>query len=106
MGDLIDLDAFRSKKEEEAEEQDTPEVNYMRILLDQLLSSLGGLGSGSIMVVPLSASDTDFTYYSAESGYNTNGYYEEERWEPEEGESEGRDDDDNIRTFPPQDDDS
>jgi len=101
MGDLIDLDAFRSKKEEEAEEQGTPEINYMRILLDQLLSSLGSLASGSIMVVPLSASDTDYTYYSAESGYNTDGYYEEEKWELEEPE-----DADNIRTFPPRDDDA
>ena len=108
MGDLVDLDAFRAKKEaEEAdakEEQDTQEVNYMRTLLDQLLASLGGLASGSIMVVPLSSSDTDFTYYSSESGYNTDGYYEEERWELDSYSEEWYEND-NIRPFPPGEDD-
>tara|TARA_R110000787_G_scaffold6626_2_gene22974 strand:+ start:640 stop:1008 length:369 start_codon:yes stop_codon:yes gene_type:complete len=102
MGDLIDLDAFRKKQEEEAKAiaaeaalikaeeaaaEEQADIDYMQDVLSEILGSLGKVLSGSM--IEYTTPDGNFpgsTNYSSgdyalgahyhEAGYNEDGYYE------------------------------
>lgn len=97
MGELVDLNKFRTEKaeedrlkaeaetikaEEEAKEEQQAEIDYMKAVLDTLLESLGGaMGLSSSLntdmgYYPMTDDDYFTSYYTAESGYNEDGYYE------------------------------
>ncbi len=84
MGDLVDLDAYRIKKQKELEEKqkaeqeekDLEEIQHMRYLLNTIIENLGNPHqTGSLFYVPMS-DDEYFNHYQSESGYNKDGYYE------------------------------
>ena len=84
MGDLVDLKAFREQKEKEAEEkariekeeEELEKIEYMQSMLGSIIQQLGDpRKTGSLFYVPMSDDDY-FNYYTFESGYNDDGYYE------------------------------
>ena len=87
---VVDLAAFREQKlreeEEKArlekEEKDLEEIESMRYLLSNIMQQLGDPSkTGTLFYVPLPLTDDDYnSYYSLESGYNDEGYYES-TWE-------------------------
>ena len=88
MGDLVDLEAYRAKKQKELEEKekaeqeerDREEIEYMRIVLVNLMEQLGDpTKTGSLFYAPMTDDDY-YNHYSFESGYNNEGYYES-TWE-------------------------
>ncbi len=85
---VVDLAAFRKQKEDEEaeklrleqEEKDHEEIEYMRYLLGNIMDQLGDpTRTGSLFYVPMSDDDYN-SYYTFESGYNDEGYYES-TWE-------------------------
>tara|TARA_A100001015_G_scaffold321619_1_gene453482 strand:+ start:5523 stop:5846 length:324 start_codon:yes stop_codon:yes gene_type:complete len=99
---VVDLAAFRKqKKEEEAEkerlakeQEQLEDIEYMRYLLGNIMENLGDpTKTGSLFYVPMS--DGEFnSYYTFESGYNDEGYYES-TWEWD-GFANPEDDDEDI----------
>ena len=97
---VVDLAAFRKQKEEEEAEklrlekrqQDEEDIEYMRYLLGSIMENIGDpTKTGTMFYVPMS--DEEFnSYYTFESGYNDEGYYES-TWEWE-GFSDPEDEDD------------
>ena len=85
---VVDLAAFFKQKEEdeaeklrlEQEAEELEEVEYMRYLLGNIMEQLGDpTKTGSLFYNPIS--DYDFNnYFTFESGYNEDGYYES-TWE-------------------------
>ena len=85
---VVDLAAFRKQKEEEEAEKERllkereqlEDIEYMRYLLGNIIENLGDpTKTGSLFYVPMS--DGEFnSYYTFESGYNDEGYYES-TWE-------------------------
>ncbi len=81
MGDLVDLEAYRAKKQKELEEKekaeqeerDREEIEYMRIVLVNIMEQLGNPEqTGSIFYVPMTDDDY-FSQYQFDSGYDDNG---------------------------------
>ena len=98
---VVDLAAFRKQKEDEEaekqrlkkEKQDADDIEYMRYLLGSIMENIGDpTKTGTMLYVPMS--DEEFnSYYTFESGYNDEGYYESTwEWEgfayPEDEEEE------------------
>jgi hypothetical protein len=98
---VVDLAAFRKQKEEEEaeklrlekEKQDADDIEYMRYLLGSIMENIGDpTKTGTMFYIPMS--DEEFnSYYTFESGYNDEGYYESTwEWEgfayPEDEEEE------------------
>tara|TARA_B100000131_G_scaffold317664_2_gene360085 strand:- start:377 stop:730 length:354 start_codon:yes stop_codon:yes gene_type:complete len=100
MGDLVDLDAFRKKRETEErekaeaeakaqEEQDQAEIEYMQDLLHRIMTNLSDVFTGSMIQYTTldqyptdswSSDDYTFNTYYHEAGYDEDGYYEKS-WE-------------------------
>ena len=64
----------------EKEKQDADDIEYMRYLLGSIMENIGDpTKTGTMFYVPMS--DEEFnSYYTFESGYNDEGYYES-TWE-------------------------
>ena len=85
---VVDLAAFRKQKEEEAaeeerlkkEQEELEDIQYMQYLLGNIMEQLGDpTKTGTLFYVPMS--DQEYgSYYTFESGYNDEGYYES-TWE-------------------------
>ena len=97
-----DLSAFRKQKEKEEEEKaraekdaaDLAEFEYIKQLLGNIIEQVGDPAkTGTLFYVPMS--DDDYSnYYTFESGYNEDGYYES-TWEWE-GFAENEDDEEDV----------
>ena len=97
---VVDLAAFRKQKEEEEAEklrlekrqQDEEDIEYMRYLLGSIMENIGDpTKTGTMFYVPMSDEEYN-SYYTFESGYNDEGYYES-TWEWD-GFSDPEDEDD------------
>ena len=85
---VVDLASFRKQKEIEEDEKariqqevdDEEEIEHMRYLLGTIMEQLGDpTKTGTLFYAPMT--DDDFNnYYTSESGYNDEGYYES-TWE-------------------------
>ena len=85
---VVDLGAFRKKKEEEEaeklrlekEQEELEDIEYMRYLLGNIMENLGDpTKTGSLFYVPMT--DEEYGHhFSFESGFNDEGYYES-TWE-------------------------
>ena len=85
---VVDLAAFRKQKEaeaeekakKEAEEEELENIEYLQYILGSIMSQMGDpKKTGSLFYVPMSDNDYN-SYYTFESGYNDEGYYES-TWE-------------------------
>jgi 5,10-methylene-tetrahydrofolate dehydrogenase/methenyl tetrahydrofolate cyclohydrolase len=85
---VVDLAAFRKQKEDEEAEKirlekeavELEEIEHMRYLLGNIMEQLGDpTKTGSLFYVPMTDEDYN-NYYTFESGYNEDGYYES-TWE-------------------------
>ena len=97
---VVDLAAFRKQKEEEEAEklrlekrqQDEEDIEYMRYVLGSIMENIGDpTKTGTMFYVPMSDEEYN-SYYTFESGYNDEGYYES-TWEWD-GFSDPEDEDD------------
>jgi hypothetical protein len=107
MGDLVDLDAFRKRKEEEERakekaelekqaKEDAADIEYMQSVLNKIMVSLSSIMTGSgveytmdgqpYSYYPSGGLDNYGTYYH-EAGYDDDGYYEN-TWYPEDEDDE------------------
>ena len=91
---VVDLAAFRKQREDEEAEkirlekeaEELEEIEHMRYLLGNIMEQLGDpTKTGSLFYVPMTDEDYN-NYYTFESGYNEDGYYES-TWEWEGFES-------------------
>ncbi len=85
---VVDLAAFRKQKEKEEaeklrlekEKEELEDIEYMRYLLGNIMENLGDpTKTGTLFYVPMSDEEYN-SYYTFESGYNEDGYYES-TWE-------------------------
>ena len=85
---IVDLAAFRKQKEEddaeklrlEKEAEELQDIEYMQYLLGNIMEQLGDpTKTGTLFYVPMTDDDYN-SYYTFESGYNDDGYYES-TWE-------------------------